>query len=241
VGIYKSWVAAMPEGWTRWLMEGYGFSYEDLTNEDIRTRDLSAFDIIIIPAQSANSIYEGHREGRVPPQYVGGLGAEGTAALRRYMDAGGWVLAFDDAVDYAIDRFGLPVKNVVRGVDDQDFFIPGSLIRIDVDTSDPMGWGLTPEATAMFAGSQTLEVAPDAPAGVEVFSRYAKQDWLLSGWDLGGAQYLAGRAAGVRVPMGRGQVVLVGFTPHFRGQSRNTYKLLFNPILQAATERGPIS
>lgn len=241
VGIYKSWVAAMPEGWTRWLMEGYGFTYQDLTNDDIKTGDLSAYDIIIIPAQSANAIYDGHREGRMPAEYSGGLGAEGTAALKRYAEAGGWVLAFDDAVDFAIDRFDLPVKNVVRGVDDQDFFIPGSLLRVDVDTSDPMGWGLTPESTAMFAGSQTLEVAADAPAGVQVFSRYASKDWLLSGWDLGGAEYLAGRAAGVRVPMGRGQVVLLGFTPHFRGQSRNTYKLLFNPILQSASERVPIS
>ena len=240
VGIYKSWVAAMPEGWTRWLMEGYGFTYQDLSNEDIRTGDLGAFDIIVIPAQSANSIYDGHREGRVPPEYAGGLGAEGTEALRRYAEAGGWILAFDDAVDYAIDRFGLPVKNVVRGVDDADFFIPGSLIRVDVDTSGPMGWGLTPESVAMFAGSQSLEVTPGAP-GVEVFSRYADRDWLLSGWDLGGADYLAGKAAGVRVPMGRGQVVLLGFTPHFRGQARNTYKLLFNPILQAASERVPIS
>lgn len=241
VGIYKSWVAAMPEGWTRWLMDGYGFTYEDLTNEDIKSRDLSGFDIIIIPAQSANGIYDGHREGRVPPEFVGGLGEDGTAALRRYADAGGWILAFDDAVDYAIDRFGLPVKNVVRGVDDQDFFIPGSLIRVDVDTSSAMGWGLTPESIAMFAGSQTLELTADAPQGVEVFSRYANNDWLLSGWDLGGAEYLAGRAAGVRVPVGRGQVVLVGFSPNFRGQSRNTYKMLFNPILQAASERVPIS
>jgi hypothetical protein len=241
VGIYKSWVAAMPEGWTRWLMEGYGFAYQDLTNKDIQSGDLSAFDIIIIPSQSANAIFDGHREGRVPAEYVGGLGAAGTAALKRYAEAGGWILAFDEAVDYAIDRFGLPVKNVVRGVDDQDFFIPGSLIRVGVDTSDPMGWGLTPEATAMFAGSQTLEVTPDAPSGVQVFSRYASEDWLLSGWDLGGAEYLAGRAAGVGVPLGQGQVVLLGFTPHFRGQSRNTYKLLFNPILQAASERVPIS
>jgi hypothetical protein len=240
VGLYKSWVAAMPEGWTRWLMEGYGFDYVNLTNDDVRSGDLSAYDIIIIPSQSANGIRDGHREGRVPPDFAGGLGPEGTAALQRYVEAGGWVLAFDDAVDFAIDGFGLPVKNVVRGVDDQDFFIPGSLLRVDVDTADPMGWGLTPEATAMFAGSQTLEVAPGA-AGVKTFSSYASQDWLLSGWDLGGAEYLAGKAAGVRVPLGQGQVVLLAFTPHFRGQSRNTYKLLFNPILQSAAERRPVS
>ncbi len=240
VGIYKSWVAAMPEGWTRWVMEGYGFDYADLSNADIRTGPLDSFDIILIPSQSARAIYEGHREGSEPEEYVGGLGPEGTAALRKYAENGGWILAFDDAVDYAIDRFSLPVKNLVRGVDDQDFFIPGSLIRVDVDTSDAMGWGLTPESTAMFAQSQTLEVQPGAQ-GVDVFGTYAAKDWLLSGWDLGGKEYLAGKAAGVRVPMGKGQVVLLAFTPHFRGQSRNTYKLLFNPIFAAASERRPIS
>jgi hypothetical protein len=58
----------------------------------------------------------------------------------------------------------------------------------------------------------------------------------VSGWDLGAARYLAGKVAGVRVPLGAGHVVLTGFTPHFRGQSRNTYKLLFNAIFAAAEE-----
>jgi hypothetical protein len=242
VGIYRSWVAAMPEGWTRWLLDGYGIGWEELTNDDVKGGDLGRFDVIVVPAQSGDGIYEGHREGRVPPEFVGGLGEEGTAALRRFVDAGGWLVAWDDAVDYAIDRLGLPVRNVARGVDDQDFFIPGSLIRVEVDPDVPMGWGMPEQATAMFARSQTLEVTegPGA-AAVDIFSSYAAEDYLLSGWDLGGARYLAGKAAGVRVPLGRGQVVLVGFSPNFRGQSRGTYKLLLNPILQAATERRPVS
>ncbi len=242
VGIYKSWVAAMPEGWTRWLLDGYGIGWEELTNEDVKVGDLGRFDVIIVPAQSSNGVFDGHREGRVPPEFVGGLGAEGTAALRRFVDAGGWLVAFDDAVDYAIDHLGVPVRNVTRGLDDQDFFIPGSLIRVDVDTDDPLGWGMPEQGTAMFAGSQTLEVTPGpGAAAVDVFASYPSEDYLVSGWDLGGARYLAGKAAGVRVPLGRGQVVLVGFSPNFRGQSRGTYKLLLNPILQAATERRPVS
>lgn len=240
VGIYKSWVAAMPEGWTRWLMENYGFDYQDLTNADIRSGDLGSFDIILLPSQSARAIYDGHREGTMPPEFTGGLGPEGTAALRRYAEDGGWILAFDQAVDYAIDRFELPVDNVVRDVDSQDFFIPGSLIRVDVDTADPLAWGLESTSTAMFARSQALQVRPGA-TGVKVFGTYAAKDWLLSGWDLGGKDHLAGKAAGVRVPLGKGQVVLLAFTPHFRGQSRNTYKLLFDPILAAASEKAPIS
>ena len=241
VGIYRSWVSSMPEGWTRWLLDGYGIDWESLTNDQVRSGDLGRYDIVIVPAQSADAIYEGHDARRMPAEYVGGLGAEGTAALRRYVEEGGWLLAFDDAVDYAIDRLELPVRNVTRELDDQDFFIPGSLIRIDVDTADPLARGMPGEATAMFARSQALEVGAGlAASDVDVFSSYRTEDFLLSGWHLGGERHLAGKAAGVRVPLGSGQVVLIGFTPHFRGQSRNTYKLLLNPILQSATEHAPV-
>jgi hypothetical protein len=106
-----------------------------------------------------------------------------------------------------------------------------------------MAFGMPPEAIALFSRSQALEVVPAASEGdrriardVEVFARYAPREFLASGWELGGRRYLAGRAAGVRVPYGRGQVVLFGFRPHFRGQPHNTYKLLFNALHAAGLE-----
>jgi hypothetical protein len=241
IGLYRSWMAPMPEGWTRWVLDGYDFAWQNLTDSDIRGGDLSRFDIIVLPDQGEAGILNGHLAGTMPADFTGGLGVEGALALKRYVEAGGWVLAFDQAVDFAIDQFGLPVRNAVRGLSDEEFFIPGSLIRVEIDPSNPLAYGMARDAVALFSGSQVLQAIPAASEGerritrdLAVYGRYAARDFLLSGWTLGGDRHLAGQPAAMRVPLGQGQVVLLAFTPHFRGQPRNTYKLLFNPLLEAA-------
>jgi hypothetical protein len=239
IGLYRSYAAPMPEGWTRWLLEQYGFAYESLSDADVRTgEDLDRFDIIILPAQGARSIADGHAPGTMPEPYVGGLGEEGAVALRRYVENGGWLLAFDASIDYAIRAFDLPLRNAVAGLATEEFFIPGSLVRVRVDTSDPLAHGMTEQAIAMFARSQVMEILDRATSSAAdsspvAYASYAERDFLASGWALGGEEHLAGRPAAVRVPHGRGQVVLLGFSPHQRGQPHNTFKLLFNPLFAA--------
>lgn len=237
VGLYRSWRASMPEGWTRWLLERYEFIFENLWDDDIRAGDLSRFDVIVLPDQDAEEILHGHLSGTMPEEYVGGLGLEGALALKRYVESGGWVVAIDHAVDFAIDLFGLPVRNTVRGKRSDEFFVPGSLIRFAVEPTDPLAFGMPDEAIAFFVHSQVLEVTPGAKEGdkeierdIVPFATFAKEDFLSSGWVLGGESHLAGKTAAARVPLGTGQVVLLAFEPHFRAQSHNTFKLLFNPL-----------
>ena len=64
----------------------------------------------------------------------------------------------------------------------------------------------------------------------------AAEDVLASGWVNGAEEYVAGRPAAVRIPVGSGQIVLTGFEPHFRGQPHNTFKMLFDPLFAAASE-----
>ena len=77
-----------------------------------------------------------------------------------------------------------------------------------------------------------------APRNVDVFVEYARKDFLASGWQLGGERYLAGRVAGARVPVGKGQAVVYGFRPGWRGQPHNTFKLLFNPLYVSTMASG---
>ncbi len=149
----------------------------------------------------------------------------------------------DEAADFAIAQFGLPVENLVASTRPEEFFVPGSLIAVDVDSADPIGFGMPESATAMFVRSQVFRIVPPASAGdrrvardVDVFARYPRAGYLLSGWAHGADRYLAGGVAGLRVPVGAGQVVLLGFEPHFRGQPHNTFKLLFNTVFAAATD-----
>jgi hypothetical protein len=235
VAIYRSYQAAMPEGWTRWTLDRYGIEWENVWNEDIRSGDLSRFDVVVLPSQSASGIENGHSPTSMRPEFAGGLGVEGADALEAYVQSGGRVVAFDRAVDYAIRTFELPFVNRVGGLPSQDFFIPGSIIRLDVDVSDPLGWGMAPDAVALFARSQVLERTGDA-TGVSTPVCYADSDFLVSGWTLGGDEHLAGRTAAARVEHGDGDVILFAFTPHFRGQPRNTFKLFFNALVGAVTD-----
>ncbi len=257
VGLYKSWVPGKDEGWTRWLLEQYEVPVDTLHDEDIRNGDLTRYTTIILPHhRSAKVLRRGHRPGTMPPEYVGGLGRAGADALEAYVAGGGTVVAFDGASDYAIQAFGLPVENVTRGLSTTRFFIPGSLIRMRVDTEHPLAYGMQAEAAASFSRSRAfapsappyadadagrLEPAgtDDAAPAVEVVARYAEDDLLMSGWALGAKEHIGGRAALVRVRHGAGSVVLFGFRPQFRGQSRGTYKLIFNAIHGATLDDLP--
>jgi len=238
VAIYRSWQAPMPEGWTRWVLDQYSIGWENVWDADIRGGALSEFDVVIIPAQGESAIRDGHAPGSMPEQYTGGLGAEGAAALRSFANDGGWVVAFDASVDYAISTFDLPFRNRTRGVSSSDFFLPGSIIRLEVDPNHPLGYGMDPDAVTLFARSQVLE--PTARrSGVSTPVCFPETDYLVSGWTLGGDEYLAGQTAVAQVVVGSGRVVLFSFTPHFRGQPRNTFKLLFNALWGSATEELP--
>ncbi len=124
IGLYKSWLANMDEGWTRWLLEQYEFTFKNLSNDDIRG-DLSQFDVILFADETEDEILNGHAPGTMPDQYVGGIGVDGAANLRKFVERGGWVVAWDHAADFAIMALGLPLRNTVKTTRPSEFFIPG--------------------------------------------------------------------------------------------------------------------
>ncbi len=234
IALYQPWTGNMDEGWTRWLLGHYGIPYRALTDQDIRAGRLEDVDVILFAAQGARSILRGHPPDRMPEPYTGGLGDEGADQLARFARAGGRLVALDEATDFLIYEFDLPVSNALAGLELQAFFIPGSLIRIDVDTAHPVAFGMPAEAAAFFQGSRAFEVIEPGP---EIAARYALNDLLMSGWEVGADEYLAGRAAVVRVPFGEGDMVLIGFRPQFRAQPAGTFKLLFNALGAMGLER----
>lgn len=245
VGLYRSWVPSMDEGWARWVLERYDFAYTTLSDADIRNGGLEGLDAILLPHQSAEDIFHGHMSGTMPDEYTGGLGLEGALQLKRWVEAGGTLIAVDGASDFVIDGFGLPVRNIVKDVSTESLAVPGSLLRLEVDSADPIGFGIPEETAASFVRSRAFETVAlagdedDAPVEreeVDVAAWYGKEDLLLSGWELGAEKHLAGRPAVLRVRVGQGQVVLIGFRSHFRAQPRATFKLLFNSIFAASSE-----
>ena len=231
IGIYKSWQASMDEGWTRWVMDTYDFPVDTLHDAEIRAADLSVYHAIILPDQSPEGILHGHSPGTRPEEITGGIGLEGMVRLQEYVEGGGRLIAFDNATELLIDQLGLPVRNTVAGLPYERFFVPGTLIRMTVDTTHALGFGMPEEAAASFVRGAAF--ARSGRGTVDVVARYAPDDLVLSGWALG-EDRMANQGALVRVPLGEGDVVLFGFRPQFRGQPRGTFKLVFNALHGAA-------
>lgn len=234
IGIYKSWQANMDEGWSRWMFEQFEFDLDTLHNAEIKNSDLSQYSAIIMPSQSPRGIMDG--SNRVPENLRGGIGEDGLAKLDAYAKNGGAIIFFDDASNFAIDEFKLPVTNVLKDLKSSEFFIPGSLIRTDIMTNHPLAYGMQPQVAASFDNGRAFKVNAGAQ-GIEEVARYASKDLLMSGWAMGEDEHLANTSAMLKVGYGTGNLVLFGFSPQFRGQPRGTYKLIFNSIYMGAEKK----
>jgi hypothetical protein len=225
IGLYQSWTANMDEGWTRWLFENIGFAYTTLHNADVQAGNLrSRFDAIVIPDQSSNSIQNGNPPDSMPPEYTGGIGEKGAAALREFASAGGTLILFNRASNYAVDHLGVKAKNVLAGVPAKDFYSPGSLLNVTLDVSNPLAFGLPREIAIWSEASPAFETSEISVA------RYPEHDILASGWLLGAAR-IAGKTALIDARSGAGHIILFGMRPQYRAQSYLTFKLLFNAMV----------
>jgi hypothetical protein len=242
--LYRSSVPSYDEGWTRWLLESKGLSYGVLGDKELRAGITvykpspgltGKYYIIVIPDQPARTLLEGYRTGAMPPELTGGLGPEGVKTLRDFVETGGTLVALNRASNFAIEQFKLPVRNVVAGLPRTDFYVPGSILRLELDTSHPIASGMPKETIAWAEDSPVFEVTTDPSAtvpaaNVRVIASYPiDKDPLLSGWLLGG-DLIKGKAALVEVKMGKGRVILFGFRPQYRAQSVATYPLFFNAL-----------
>jgi hypothetical protein len=116
------------------------------------------------------------------------------------------------------------------------YFIPGAILRVAVDNTNPIGFGLEDHVDVVFDNSPVLQLAPDATLrGVTPVSWFDTREPLRSGWAWG-QHYLEGGAAAVEARVGKGKVLLIGPEITFRAQPHGTFKLLFNGILYGAAE-----
>jgi hypothetical protein len=229
LAIYKSWMASMDEGWTRFVMDTFNIPYESLLDRDVRSGNLRArYDAIILPSQRARQIVEGNSPRSYPAEFTGGITEAGVENLRRFVNEGGTLICFDASSELAIKRFNLPLRNVLEGVGSSEFYCPGSILRINLDKSHAITRGMPQAADAYFINSSAFEVTNGA-SRVRVHARYAEKDALRSGWLLGESR-IAGKIALAEVSMGKGRVILFGFRPQHRGQTWGTFPLIFNSI-----------
>jgi hypothetical protein len=238
LALYRPNLPVMDEGWTRWLLEQYEFPYTSLTTADAKAGNLHArFDAIILADQSKTSLLNGASGEWVRPELRGGLTADGVAALRDFVRAGGVLIALGGATLLPIEEFPLPLKNAFKDLKPGQFSCPGSILKIFVDPTTPVGYGMPEQASAVFYNSLAFDPAPAlGESAVRVIARYPGADLLQSGW-IGGEEFLRDRIAAADVSFGAGRVVLFGFPVQNRAQPHGTFKLFFNSIHMAGAQR----
>jgi hypothetical protein len=254
VAMYQRYYGGnIDEGWTRWLLEQFGFPYASLMDAEIKKAEKGGlnekYDLIILPDDSTATITgersaaAGGRGGRsemfgrleetYPPEYRSGIDSEGVNALKAFVQKGGALVTLGGAGGFAIEKLGLSLRNVVANTSSKEFWCPGSTLKVKFDNAHPLAYGMPEEGLALYlSGNPVFEIVPSQHnERYEVVVRYADRDLLQSGW-LVGEQTLAKKAAVVAAAYGSGRVVLFGLRPQHRAQTHATFKLLFNALIR---------
>ena len=226
IGLYRGFTSSMDEGWTRLLFDIHGIDYRNVSLTEMRT-GIKDVDVLIIPSEGENTIMNGLSADRFPSEFVGGIGDVGIANIKKFVEDGGRLICFDASCGLVTKIFDLPVKNVLSGLKRNEFYNPGSIVKLDVNLSHRLADGIDEVLGAYFIGSSAFEVTDRSK--VRTVARYASRDALISGWMLG-ESYINGKSAIVETDHGKGKIIMFAFRPQHRGQSFGTFPLLFNAI-----------
>ena len=228
IGLYKGFTGSMDEGWTRFVFDTFQIPFRPVSDADMRTGKLD-LDALILPSDGENSIVKGLSADRYTDEFAGGIGEAGVENLKKFVADGGKLICFDASCEMIIKRFSLPIRNALAGLKRSEFYNPGSVVQLDVDTRSDLAKGLNQDTAAYFTSSSAYDIAADAK--VKIIAKYAAKNALLSGWMLG-EKYLNGKAALVETAYGKGSIVLFAFRPQHRGQSWGTFPFIFNSIVR---------
>ena len=123
----------------------------------------------------------------------------------------------------------LPVRDVsdrLEGVS-----APGAFLALDFIEDHPLTWGMPVEGGVFSRGTPVFATSiPVLDTDRRVIGVHPERDLLLSGY-LAGEKELQRRPTMVWVRAGKGQLVLIGFRPQFRGSTPVTFKLVFNALM----------
>jgi hypothetical protein len=226
VGIYQNSRAGnMDEGWTRYVFDTFNVPFESLRETAINEGSFRPrFDVIVLPSEQTRAAPDADTSG---DENTRGISEKGYTNLARFVEDGGTLICFDGSCGQLIRQWKLPLRNVLEGVRSSDFYCPGSILRLNVDTANPIARTMSKETDAYFINSSAFETTDGGK--VQVVARYAKEDVLRSGW-LRGEDRVKDKIALAQVTMGKGRIVLFAFRPQHRGQTWGTFPLIWNAI-----------
>lgn len=247
IALFDHYGGSMPSGWVRWMLEQYGFPFQVIYPQDIDNGNLNAkYDVILFIGPGAPGTVRSWggmpKPEEIDPQYhqlLGNLTKEKSVPeLKKFMEAGGNVVAVGASTSLAFD-LGLPVTNALieklpdgreRNLSGDKYYIPGSILKAQLDSSHPANWGMGESAQMVFNNSPVFNLVPNALLqGVKPLAWFGPESPLVSGWAWGGS-YLRNGVVGFEAPIGKGKLYAFGPEITFRAQAHNTFKLLFNQL-----------
>jgi hypothetical protein len=257
IGIFDLYGGIMPSGWTRWILEQFEFSAQIVRPQELDAGNLKAkFDVIIFPDGSAHfgAVSGRGRSARqpapeeIPEEYRSWLGAitpeKTIPQLKEFLKGGGSIVTVGSGSSIA-PLLGVPVESalVEMGKDGkfvplprEQFYVPGSILRMTVNTEDPLAYGLPEKVDVDFDSSPAFRIKPAAgDQSTTAVGWFQGTKVLRSGWAWG-QQYLDGATAILEDQIGPGKVYLFGPEITFRGQPHGTYKFLFNSLYLNSAE-----
>lgn len=255
IALYDQYGGLMPSGWIRWLLEQFEYPFTVVYPQTLDAGNLKGqFDAIIlsdgaltIAGRDGLAGGGGERSRQPKPEnipaefrpWLGTITADKTIPqLQKFAEEGGTILAIGSSTAIA-QSLHLPLENaiteVVKGkqqpVPADRFYIPGSLMRTQVDNANPIAYGMPAKVDVFFDRSPAFRATPGASLqGFKTVAWYADGDLLDSGWAWG-QRYLNNSIAVAEAPVGKGKVLLYGPEITFRGQPHSTFKFLFNGLL----------
>ncbi len=247
IGVYKSWITAYDEGWTRWILEHYGFPYRTLRDADIKDGALEEIDVLVLPHKNPTGAFRLDRDvppqtrdpqltrdglihGTYPPGYTGGLGAGGGKQIHDFVQRGGVALALGESCRYLAHELRLDVKDAVDGLGKEQFDVSTTIVNVVVDDEHPLCLGMDRLSTGLITGGPIFDGEGDAVV------QFAPQEVLANGF-LVGEQHLRGRPAVLEVGVGQEVCILSALRLQYRAQTRATYPLLFNALFYGVGSR----
>ena len=261
IGLVDVYGGLMPSGWDRWLFEQYEFPYQLVYPQGLDAGSLkSKFDVIVFTDGSYRAVraeFNSEMNFNVPPanlpdQYkamTGRITADKTVPmLKEFLAAGGSIITIGSGTGLA-PLLGVPVRNYLAEPNregkvvpfpPEKIYIPGSLMRVQVDNSDPVAYGMPAQVDMFFDRSPVFGLLPDAQLEhTRAVAWFSGRDTLDSGWAWG-ASYLDGGTAVVDSTIDGGKVLAIGPEVTFRAQPHATFKMLFNGVYYGSGEVTPL-
>ena len=186
IGLWDQYGGSMPSGHVRWLLEQFEFDFERrLSRTTLDAGNLKAkYDVLLFPdggipedgsaAAAAVSADVSRAASEIPEEYRAHLGRvtikSTVPKLKEFAEAGGVIVAFGGSAVLG-EHLGLPVSDhLVEVAQDGSekplpgtkFYIPGSIMSVAVDNTNPLAFGFEKKVDVFFDSSPVMELAPNA-------------------------------------------------------------------------------